>query len=84
MALTKNREELLVLLDEQQELKKRVPSSSWALIGCLIEAEYNRMEADNDDSAELTEEDEDPVTLVLRQSATPGRMWPRAPFVRLD
>ena len=50
MALTKNREDFLVKLHEQGELKKRIPSSARTQIGGLIEAAYDRMEADNEES----------------------------------
>ena len=39
-------------LHEQGELKKRIPSSPQARTGGLIEAPYDRMEADNDDSTD--------------------------------
>ena len=54
MAPTKNREAELVELHEQ---KKRIPSPTRTRIGDFIDAAYNRMEADTDDSAELTEQD---------------------------
>ena len=55
-ALTKNREDELVELHEQRELKKHISSSTRNRIGCLFEAAYDRMQADNQDSGELTDE----------------------------
>ena len=56
-ALTKNHEDELVQLHEQWELKKRIPSFTWDWIGGLIEAAHDRMQVDNQDSGELTEQD---------------------------
>ena len=57
-ALTKNLEDLLVELHEQRELKtrKRIPSSTRNRIGDLIEVAYDPMQADHEDSGELTVE----------------------------
>ena len=41
------------------ELKKRIPSSTLDRVGGLIEAAYDCMQADNQDSGELTEQDGD-------------------------
>ena len=56
-ALTKNHDDELVELQEQLELKKRIPWSTRDRIGGLIEAAYDRMQTDNQDSGELTEQD---------------------------
>ena len=66
------REDLLVEPHELRELTKSIPSStrvsfrpltkcipSSTRIGSFMDAAYHHMEADNDDSAELTEQDED-------------------------
>ena len=60
-ALTKNREDFLVELyaSEQRELKTRIPARTRTRIGCLIETALFCMEADNDDSAEMTDWEED-------------------------
>ena len=57
--LTKYREDELVELHEQRELRKRIPSSTRDRIGGLIDAAYDRMQEDNRDSGELTEQDRD-------------------------
>ena len=56
-ALTKNREDELVELHAQRELKKHIPLSTRDRIGGLIDAAYDRMQEDNQDSDELTEQD---------------------------
>ena len=58
-ALTKYREDELVELHEQRELRKRITSSTRDRIGVLIDAAYDRMQEDNQDSGELTEQDGD-------------------------
>ena len=59
-ALTKYHEDELVELHEKGGgLKKRIPSSTRDRIGGLIDAAYDRMQEDNRDSGELTEQDRD-------------------------
>ena len=53
IALTKNREDLPVELNEYRKLKKRIPCP----LGGLIAEAHDRMEAKDDDSAELEEQD---------------------------
>ena len=58
-SLMKNHDNELVELDEQRELKKRIPSSTRVRIGCLIETAYDSIQEDNQDSGELIEQDGD-------------------------
>ena len=80
-ALTKYREDELVELHEQRELRKRIPSSTRDRIGGLIDAAYDRMQEDNQDSGELTEQDGASLRLIVvvaypsRQPARGDVVW---------